>query len=74
MKRYIVNEKELKELLSGYFYALALENGGVDNWQWESESQHDFINEYNNCNNTDFDSIEEIAEKALLCYEEAQLN
>lgn len=72
MKRYIVDEKELEELLNGYFYALALEQGGVDNWTWESDSRHDFIADYNQCNNAHCTSIEEIADDALLYYEEAQ--
>ena len=74
MKHYIVSEKELRELLRGYFYALALESGGVDNWQWESESRFDFIDSYNNSNNTECVDIDEIAEDALKSYEEAQVN
>ena len=74
MKHYIVSEKELRELLRGYFYALALESGGVDNWQWESESRFDFIDSYNNSNNTECVDIEEIAEDCLKEYEEAQIN
>ena len=38
---FIVPEKELIKLLSGYNKFLALENGGVDNWQWYGESLHE---------------------------------
>lgn len=31
-KRYIINEPELIELLHDTFKLIALENGGVDNW------------------------------------------
>ena len=73
MKYYIVSEQELRELLRGYFYALALENGGVDDWQWESESRFDFIDGYNSGNNTECVDLDEIAEDALKAYEEAQI-
>ena len=73
MNHYIISEKELLELLRGYFYSLALESGGVDNWEWESDSCHDFIASYNKSNNTHCTSIEEIADDALLSYEEAQV-
>ena len=74
MKHYIVSEKELLELLKGYFYGVALESGGVDNWEWESDSRHDFIDSYNQSNNAHCTSIEEIADDVLLSYEEAQVD
>ena len=74
MKHYIVSEKELLKLLKGYFYSRALVSGGVDNWEWEFDSRHDFINSYNQSNNAHCTSIEEIADNALLSYEEAQVD
>ena len=33
MKRYVIKEDEFRRLLNGYFQFLALDNGGVDNWE-----------------------------------------
>lgn len=41
-KQYLVNESELIELLHDSFKLMALENGGVDNWDWYSQSIADF--------------------------------
>ena len=41
-KQYLVNESELIELLHDSFKLIALENGGVDNWYWYSQSITDF--------------------------------
>lgn len=41
-KQYLVNESELIELLHDTFKLIALENGGVDNWNWYSQSITDF--------------------------------
>ena len=40
---FIVPEKELIKLLSGYNKLLALENGGVDNWTWYGDSLNNFL-------------------------------
>ena len=36
--KYIVDEKELRELLYSYYKLEALESGGVDKWEWYVES------------------------------------
>jgi len=41
-KQYLVNESELIELLCDSFKLVALESGGVDNWDWYSQSIADF--------------------------------
>ena len=41
-KQYLVNESELIELLHDSLKLIALENGGVDNWDWYSQSIADF--------------------------------
>lgn len=41
----IIPEKEAKEWYKSYLYMRALENGGVDNWEWYSESINNFIKE-----------------------------
>ena len=44
MKKYrCVPEKELIILLESYNRLQALENGGVDNWDWYCDSLHDYL-------------------------------
>ena len=44
MKKYrLVSEEDLIELLTDANTMLALERGGVDNWEWYSESTYNFI-------------------------------
>ena len=42
--KYIIDEEELRELLYSYYKLTALEYGGVDNWEWYSGSQEDYLN------------------------------
>ena len=43
MERYYrISESELMELLEGNLRLLALENGGVENWDWYGDSLNDF--------------------------------
>ena len=53
-KYYIIEEKNLIELLTAYNKAIALECGGVDNWEWYGASIRDYINEYIRENNITF--------------------
>lgn len=43
---FIVPQKELIKLLSGYNKFLALENGGVDNWEWYCDSLNNFLDRF----------------------------
>lgn len=43
MKQYIINEDDLRDLLHSYYLLSALEYGGVDNWDWYSESIEDYL-------------------------------
>ena len=43
MKRYLLTEKQLLELLESYHRLSALESGGVDNWSWYGESNEDYL-------------------------------
>lgn len=44
MKKYrLIEEKELILLLESYNRLQALENGGVDNWEWYGASLGDFL-------------------------------
>ena len=53
-KYYIIEEKNLIELLTAYNKAIALECGGVDNWEWYGASIRDYIDEYIRENNITF--------------------
>lgn len=46
MQYYMVSEKEMRALLRAYNKAIALESGGVDNWEWYGASICDFIDEW----------------------------
>ena len=45
MKKYIIDEQRLKELLKAELKLMALEGGGVDNWSWYCDSLNDFFKE-----------------------------
>ena len=45
-KFYAISEEKLIELLSDQNKLDALECGGVDNWPYYSEAQHDYVSEY----------------------------
>ena len=42
----IVPKEELTELIEALYKLAALENGGVDNWEWCGESMSDFLDRY----------------------------
>ena len=77
-KKYLISEKELKEMLYAVNSLQALEWGGVDNWSWYRESFSDYIEYYikdNQLNkdeiNEDF-NIDDIVELEIKKYEEVQ--
>ena len=43
-----ISEEKLKELLSAWHELMALNFGGVDNWEWGWQARHDYIDEYVN--------------------------
>ena len=43
-----ISEEKLKELLSAWHELMALNYGGVDNWEWCWQARHDYIDEYVN--------------------------
>ena len=45
-KFYAISEEKLIELISDQNKLNALECGGVDNWPYYSESQHEYVSEY----------------------------
>ena len=42
----IVSKEELTELIEAFYKLAALESGGVDNWEWCSDSMNDFLDSY----------------------------
>ena len=68
MRFYKIDEATLRDLLAGAHHYWALENGGVDNWMWESDSRNDYIDTYNNANGTNYEDIEEIVEAEICDY------
>lgn len=68
MKYYRISEPALKELLEAAFTFYALQGGGVDNWQWYSDSIHDYISESSAIDFVNYDSMEEVAASALENY------
>ena len=55
MRRYVVKESELLELLEARLRLAALENGGVDNWEWYGDSLCDYLRNYCEWNNMQYE-------------------
>lgn len=62
MKRYLLTEEQLVSLLADYHKLSALENGGVNNWDWYEESIKDYLAIEND------EDFEECARKELDSY------
>ena len=58
MRRYVVKESELLELLEARLRLAALENGGVDNWEWYGDSLCDYLRNYCEWNNMQYEDEE----------------
>lgn len=67
-KYYKVSESELLELIHDSMMFCALQNGGVDNWEWYGASIHDFLEANGEHGEDEYD----IAEKELENYEEVE--
>ncbi len=77
MKNYLINEKELKELLTSHLTLMALDSGGVNNWEWYGDALNGFVEEWIENNNITFEDdeddyygIENMAKDYLNFYEE----
>lgn len=66
MKKYIISENKLRQLLKDEIKLEALEHGGVDNWEWYGDSIQDYLKE---CN---VEEIEDLIEKELEIYSEVK--
>lgn len=54
MKRYFLTESQLFKLLVSHHKLAALEKGGVNNWEWYSESLGNYLKAHNE---EDFEAI-----------------
>lgn len=59
----LISEEELREFIESYMRLCALENGGVDNWNWYGESLRDFLKE------NEAEDFSELVEKEIQKYE-----
>ena len=66
MKNYYICESELLELLAAYHQLAALENGGVDNWEWYGYSVADYLEAHGK------KKFEDIAQDELDAYIEVE--
>lgn len=65
---YILTEKELLNLLSNNIKLTALESGGVDNWEWYSESINEFLTDSCKELNKENLELEDLAKEELSNY------
>lgn len=58
----IVPREELEEMHKSCMLMDALDGGGVDNWEWYSESISDFLKFINEDNGTNYEDLDEAAQ------------
>ena len=63
-----VPENVLRDMMIGYYNYLALEQGGVDNWEWAGDSISNFINDAIVVEGKHFDSIADIVDHDMKSY------
>lgn len=65
MRYYQVSEEFLRGLLLAAHTYHALENGGVDNWEWYGASVEDYIKDCSIIDETHYEDIEDIVDADL---------
>lgn len=70
LRYYRISAPALRELLMYAHSYLALEGGGVDNWEWCGESIQDYIKDCSVIDFVHYENMEEIVEADLANYEE----
>lgn len=69
---YLISESDLRTILH-YYYTLNAGNcGGVDNWEWWSESISNYVKDYSEYFDTNFESIEDIVEWDMKSFDKAE--
>lgn len=71
-KLYLVKKSTLIDLIAGYYKLVALENSGVDNWDWYEESLQSWIEEVRE--DLSYQLSTNDAEEAFETVAEAELN
>lgn len=74
-KIYLVPESDLRSLVYGALMFNALENGGVDNWKWYSDSISNFISTWKKDKNIPTNEeiyIEDIVEDQMQYFNKAK--
>ena len=69
---YLVKKSTLIDLIAGYYKLVALENSGVDNWDWYEESLQSWIEDVRE--DPSYQLSTNDAEEALETVAEANLN
>lgn len=69
---YLVKKSTLIDLIAGYYKLVALENSGVDNWDWYEESLQSWIEAVREDPSSQLSTND--AEEALETVAEANLN
>ena len=69
---YLVKKSTLIDLIAGYYKLVALENSGVDNWNWYEESLQSWIEAVREDPSSQLSTND--AEEALETVAEANLN
>ena len=72
-KYYLVEEKEMINLLDSYLHFLALEQGGVGDWEWYYASLEEFIDEHKLDHGIRY-TIRDMAKENLNNYSAVMLN
>jgi hypothetical protein len=69
-QKYLITGEELRSLLYMANKCMALESGGVDNWEWYSGSIQDYLNDMTDEYEVDkFSDLDDIADFELKQYE-----
>ena len=66
LRYYRISEPDLRELLMAAYTYMALDAGGVDNWEWCGESVQAFIDESSAIDFVHYEDMEEVVEAAIV--------
>jgi len=74
MQEYVLVPKEqFDDMVTNYLVMLAGISGGVDNWEWWSESIDNFIDMYNKGNGTRFTDIDEVIDDYIQTFKTTKI-
>ena len=74
MQEYVlVPKEEFDDMVTNYITMLAGISGGVDNWEWWSESIDNFIDMCNEGNGTNFTNIDEVIDDYIKAFKTIEI-